>query len=62
MPSVAFGFIGIAAEIYPSKFLAFFLKNRTQMDFNDPSLWWIPRFIGAGFLLFALIIAGMAPK
>ena len=55
--SVIFGIVGIIAEIYPGKLLAFFLENRARIDFNDRSTWWIPRLIGVGFLFMALIMA-----
>jgi hypothetical protein len=59
---MAFGILGLVGLFYPAKFLAFFLRGRTKMDVNDPSFWWIPRFIGVVFLIVALINAGITAK
>ena len=54
---VCFAVVGIWGVIYPEGILGWAKTACPSIDVNDSSIWWLPRLIGAFFLLFALLVA-----
>jgi len=46
--------VGVWLELYPEGVLGWLKLAHPSIDVNDSSIWWIPRLIGAFFLVFAL--------
>src|SRR5580765_5850397 len=54
---VCFAVVGLWALLYPEGVLRWAKTAHPSIDVNDSSIWWLPRLIGAFFLLFVLVIA-----
>lgn len=54
---VCFGSVGVWALLYPEGVLGWAKTAHPALDVNDSSIWWIPRIIGAFFLLFVAVLA-----
>jgi hypothetical protein len=53
----SFGAVGVWALLYPEGVLGWAKTADPSLDENDSSIWWVPRLIGACFLLFAVVLA-----
>jgi hypothetical protein len=51
------GAVGVWALLYPEGILGWAKTAHPSLDVNDSSIWWIPRLIGAFFLVFVLVLA-----
>jgi len=49
--------VGLWAELYPEGLLGWAKTAHPEIDESDSSLWWVPRLIGAVFLLFVVALA-----
>lgn len=58
--AVCFAAVGIWGILYPEGVLGWAKTAHPNIDVNDSSTWWVPRLIGAFFLVFALMLA-LAP-
>jgi len=54
---VCFAVVGLWAMLYPEGILGWAKTAHPSLDVNDSSNWWLPRLIGAFFLLFAVVLA-----
>ena len=48
---------GLWAMLFPEGVLGWVKTAHPATDVNDSSTWWLPRLIGAFFLLFAVVLA-----
>jgi hypothetical protein len=53
---ISFGIVGAWGMLYPQGILGWAKMAHPSIDVDDISLWWVPRLIGAFFVLGALII------
>ncbi len=51
------GAVGIWALLYPEGVLGWAKAAHPVINVNDSSMWWLPRLIGAFFLVFAVVLA-----
>ena len=58
-PSVlaCFAAVGLWGIVYPEGVLGWAKTAHPSLDVNDSSIWWVPRLIGAFFLIFVLLLA-----
>ena len=54
---VCFAVVGLWAMLYPEGILGWAKTAHPSLDVNDSSTWWLPRLIGAFFLLFAVVLS-----
>src|SRR5262249_58773395 len=54
---VCFAAVGAWGVIYPEGVLGWAKTAHPGIDVNDSSIWWVPRLIGALFLLFVLVVS-----
>jgi hypothetical protein len=54
---VSFVAVGVWALVYPEGVLGWAKTAHPALDVNDSSIWWVPRLIGAFFLLFVVVLA-----
>jgi hypothetical protein len=52
---IALGIVGTWALLYPQGVLGWVKTAHPSLDVDDRSLWWVPRLIGAFFVVGALI-------
>ena len=53
---LCFASVGVWVVLYPEGVLAWIKTAHPEIDENDSSIWWVPRLIGAFFLLFVLVL------
>jgi hypothetical protein len=49
--------VGLWAILFPEGVLGWAKTAYSPIDVDDSSMWWLPRLIGAFFLLFVLVLA-----
>jgi len=54
---ICFAVVGLWSGLYPEGLLGWAKVAHPSIDENDSSLWWVPRLIGAIFLLFVVALA-----
>jgi hypothetical protein len=54
---VCFAVVGACGLVYPEVVLGWAKTARPEIDVDDRSAWWVPRLIGAAFLLIVLVTA-----
>ena len=54
---ICFAVVGIFALLYPQGALGWAKTAHPTLDVDDSSIWWVPRFIGGGFIVVVLLIA-----
>lgn len=54
---VCFAVVGLWAMLYPEGVLGWAKTAHPGIDVNDRSIWWLPRLIGAFFLIFVVVLA-----
>jgi hypothetical protein len=52
----SFAAMGIWGMLYPQGIIGWARTAYPQLDPDDSSLWWIPRFIGSAFLIAAVVV------
>jgi hypothetical protein len=53
---ISLGIVGSWALLYPQGILGWAKTAHPSIDVDDPSLWWVPRLIGAFFVVFAVLL------
>jgi hypothetical protein len=53
---ISLAVVGTWTLLYPSGVLSWVKTAHPEIDADDPSLWWVPRLIGAFFLAIAVVI------
>jgi hypothetical protein len=48
--------VGVWSMFYPQGMLGWVKTAYPGIDADDPSIWWVPRLIGACFVVFTLLI------
>ena len=51
-----FGVVGVWALLYPEGVLGWVKTRHPDLDVNDSSIWWVPRLVGALFLIFVIVL------
>jgi hypothetical protein len=54
---LCFAVVGLWAMLFPEGVLGWAKTAHPAIDVNDSSMWWLPRLIGAFFLLFVVVLA-----
>jgi hypothetical protein len=54
---VCAGAVGVWALLYPEGVLGWAKAAHPTLDVDDGSIWWVPRLIGAFFLVFVVVLA-----
>lgn len=54
---VCFAVVGLWAMLFPEGVLGWAKTAHRTIDVNDSSMWWVPRLIGAFFLVFVVVLA-----
>ena len=62
LPTVGFSFaaIGAWALLFPQGLLGWVKTSDPAWDVNDRSIWWVPRLIGGGLLLFGALFMALS--
>jgi len=53
----AFAAVGIWAIFYPAGVLGWAKTAHPNIDVDDRSIWWVPRFLGGAFLCAAIVLS-----
>jgi hypothetical protein len=54
---LCFAVVGLWAMLFPEGVLGWAKTAHPAIDANDSSMWWLPRLIGAFFLLLVVVLA-----
>jgi hypothetical protein len=53
---ITFFAVGLWAIMFPPGIIGWAKAFHRELDPSDETLWWVPRLLGAGFLIFGLIV------
>jgi hypothetical protein len=48
--------VGVWVILYPQGVLGWLKATHPAVDADDSSVWWVPRLIGCGFLIMAVLV------
>jgi hypothetical protein len=54
---ICFAVVGVWALLYPQGVLGWAKSAHPIIDVDDRSIWWVPRLLGAFFVILAVLIA-----